>query len=440
MIAKKIIVSGAGAGGLMAAGRAAEMGVRVTLLEKMERPAKKLLISGNTRCNVSNSRSLEDFIPMYGVNGRFLYHAFNHFFREDLTGLLAKHGVMTATEADGRIFPASGKASDVVLALMRYAGEYGAGIGTGSRVTAIATSNGRVSGVQTVDNDYQADAVVLATGGASYPHTGSSGEGYKIVEALGHTIVRLRPALAPLVLEEQNDTKALRGISLRNIRLTSFACPAEQIDIRRIPRQLAGRGVAGPLPRHPVIESRQGDIIFTHYGISGPAALLMSLPIVDTLLSGKTAAISIDLLPQQTIEQTMKELQAQFSKYSSRQLHNVLESFVTARAASLIMERAGIAADKKAGQVSATERSSLAAQIKGLNFNVKSVRPLAEAMVTAGGISLEEIDPHTMESRLVKGLFFCGEVMDIDADTGGYNLQAAFSTGYLAGESAARSL
>ena len=437
MSARRVVVIGAGAGGLMAAGRAAQLGADVTLLEKMESPGNKLRISGNTRCNLSNSRSIDQFIPMYGSNGKFLYSAFHAFFRDGLLELLMKYDVPTSCEADGRIFPASGRASDVVRALARFATENGARMVTGSRVTGIATASGCVTEVQTINASYPADAVVLATGGASYPHTGSTGDGYRLAQSVGHTVIKPRPALAPLVLADPEAAGALQGISLADTKLTSLACPASQIDISLIPRQDAGRGIAGRKAVPPVIESRSGSIVFTHYGISGPAALLMSLAINDTLAAGGPVSLNIDLLPGLSRETLEKELQRQFSEHGRKLLHNVLCTFMTARIAEVILQRSGLPADRKSGQVSTAERRSLAEYLKSLRFDVKCTRPLAEAMVTAGGICLAEIEPRGLQSRLVRGLYFCGEVMDIDADTGGYNLQAAFSTGHLAGSSAA---
>jgi predicted flavoprotein YhiN len=436
MSEKQVVVIGAGAGGLLAAGRAAELGAQVTLLEKMERPGKKLLVSGNTRCNLSNSRSLEDFIPMYGENGKFLYSAFHRFFRDELVSLLKGYGVTIADEADGRIFPASGKAADVAGALVRYAVEKGARLITGSRVTGIEVIDGRVKEVQAIGADYPADAVILATGGASYPQTGSTGDGYAMAERLGHTIIRTRPALSPLILAEEDLAKELQGLSLPDIKLTALACVAAAIDANLLPEKDTGRGLPGRKPRPPIIESRTGDIIFTHYGISGPAALQMSLAIADALAGGP-ASLSIDLLPAFSRDSFENALQEQFDNHGGRLLHNVLASFINVKIAGIIAGACAIPPDKKAGQISVEERKSLAGMVKSFRFNVRGTRPLAEAMVTAGGVSLPEIDPRSMGSKLVKGLYFCGEILDIDADTGGYNLQAAFSTGYLAGESAA---
>jgi len=253
---------------------------------------------------------------------------------------------------------------------------------------------------------------------------------------LGHTIVKLRPALVPLVVEETEKAAALHGISLQNVRLTSFACPAQDIDISRLPVHDCGRGIEGRRPRPPLIERRGGGLIFTHYGVSGPAVLLMSLAIAEALESGPVS-LSIDLLPATGKKQLADELQEAFDRHGSRFIKNILEELVPGRVAASVLENAGVNPEIKAGRVSAHQRQAISSFLKDLRFNIRKTRPLAEAMVTAGGVSLAEVDPRTMESRLVKGLYFCGEVLDLDADTGGFNLQAAFSTGFLAGESAA---
>ena len=296
-LSKRVIVIGAGAGGMMAAGRAAELGARVLLLEKTDGLAKKLLISGKTRCNVSNSRSIEEFIAMYGANGRFLYRAFSRFFRDDLLDFLKRYGVTTKIEDDGRVFPASDDARDVVRAFERYMREHGVELRNNAKVTAITVAGGCVTGVQTAGEAYPAQAVILATGGSSYPGTGSSGDGYRIAAALGHTITRLRPALVPLVVREDALAKSMQGVSLSNIRLTAYQCAASEIDTAKTPRCDCGRGISGKKPAAPVIESRSGELMMTHSGIGGPTTLLMSLAIVDALERGPVS-VSIDLIPE----------------------------------------------------------------------------------------------------------------------------------------------
>lgn len=321
-------------------------------------------------------------------------------------------------------------------ALRQYMADHRVEVITGSSAAEIAAGDGRVTAVRTQNKTYQADAVVLACGGASYPQTGSTGDGYLMTSNLGHRVVKIRPALVPLLLLEKAAVKALQGISLRGVRLTSFSCRAVDIDPEHVPGKDTGRGISAKAARPPVIESRCGDIIFTHFGISGPAVLLMSLAVVDALERGPVS-ISIDLIPGQSRNQLQAALQEEFTRHGRRNISNIVRQFIPERMAGPFLEMAQIMPEKRANQINAIERDTILRSLKSLTFNVAGARPLAEAMVTAGGVSLEEINPRTMESRLVKGLYFCGEVMDIDADTGGYNLQAAFSTGWLAGESAA---
>jgi len=421
---------------MIAAGCAAQKGARVTLLEKMEHPGKKVLISGNTRCNLTNTLGIEGFVSMYGGNGKFLYPAFTRFFREELLALLTRYGVRTLVGPGGRVFPASGQAADIVQALQQYLAENTVNIVTGTRVAEIETIKGCAAAVKTAGESYPADAVVLATGGLSYPQTGSSGDGYRMAAALGHTIVKPRPALVPLVVEETEKAVGLQGISLQEIRLTSFAFPAGEIDILRIPGHECGRGTGGRRPRPPIIESRRGGLVFTHYGVSGPAVLLMSLAVAEALESGP-ASLTIDLLPATGHKQLAEELQSAFDRHGSRFTQNILEELVPGRVAATVLDTAEVHPEIRAARVSAHQREIISRTLKDLRFNIRKTRPLAEAMVTAGGVSLTEVDPRTMRSKLVRGLYFCGEVLDIDADTGGFNLQAAFSTGWLAGESAA---
>ena len=440
MTSARIIVVGGGAGGLMAAGRAAERGARVLLLEKTDRLAQKVLISGRTRCNVTNELDLAGFLSMFGPNGRFLRNAFHRFFRDDLLAFLARYGVETKTEAGGKVFPASDDARDVVRALERYVRDGGVEVGAGVRVTGIEVADGRVRGVRTEGGTFAADAVVLATGGASYPGTGSSGDGYGMAAAAGHRIVKLRPALVPLVVREADLARRMQGVSLEGVRVTAWQCAAEAIDPARTPAYDSGRGIARR-PRPPVIESRSGNVMMTHNGLGGPATLLLSLAAVDALEQG-AVSVSVDLRPDLDLAGLRQWLQAQLVEHGRRTGRGVLRAILPPKMADPLLELARLPAEKVAHQVTAEERDRLALLLKALRFNV--VGPLsmtsqsaAAAIVTAGGVALDEIDPRTMASRLVAGLFLCGEVMDLDADTGGYNLQAAFSTGFVAGDSVA---
>ena len=421
---------------MMAAGRAAESGASVLLLEKTGHPGNKILISGKSRCNLTNSKELDDFIAMYGPNGRFLYSAFHHFFRDDLLALLKRHGVETKTERGGRVFPASDDARDVVKTLERYMADHNVQLRTDTPVTGIQVAKGLVVGVQTERETLSATAVIIATGGSSYPQTGSTGDGYRLAAALGHTITKLRPALVPLVVQEIPQAKSMQGVSLRNARLTTYQCPASEINPLLTPNYDCGRGISGRQPSRPVIESHMGEMIFTHFGIGGPVTLLMSLAIVDALENGPVS-VSIDLKPALDEKQLRQRLQRDFDSHSKRSYHNILKGLLPQKMVDPIVEMTAIPSDKLGHEINAEERERLLSLLKSLRFNIKGPLPMASAMVTAGGISLKEIDPRTMASRLVEGLYCCGEALDLDGDTGGYNLQAAFSTGYVAGEQAA---
>ena len=436
MADRRVVVIGAGASGMMAAGRAAELGAEVLLLEKMRRPGKKILISGRTRCNLTNARELDDFIAMYGPNGRFLYSAFGRFFRDDLLAFLQQYAVETKAEPDGRIFPASDDAREVVTALRRYIADRGVRSKTGVRATTLQVEAGRATGVQTEQGMYRATAVILATGGASYPGTGSTGDGYRMAEAVGHTLVKLRPSLVPLAVHEVELARSMQGVSLRNVRLTAYRCRAEEIDPSLTPTTDVGRGTGHDRAPGQVIESRLGDMVMTHFGIGGPITLQMSLAVVDAMENGPVS-VSIDLQPTVNEKQLHQQLQKDFERHGKRSYRRFLAELLPHRMVEPFVEMSGIPPDKNGSRISAEERARLVGLLKSLRFNIKGPLAIEAAMVTAGGVSLKDVNPRTMASRLVAGLFFCGEVLDLDADTGGYNLQAAFSTGYVAGEEAA---
>ncbi|MDD5167304.1 MAG: NAD(P)/FAD-dependent oxidoreductase [Syntrophales bacterium] len=433
---KRIIVIGAGAGGMMAAGRAAAAGAHVLLLEKMTRPGEKILITGKSRCNLTNSKDLKDFISMYGGNGPFLYHAFHTFFRDDLLSFLSSYGVETKTERGGRIFPVSDRAEDVVEAFLRDLKAHGVDLHGQTSVTGIRADKGGVRGVETEDGFIPAEAVIVATGGSTWPGTGSSGDGYRMAAKVGHRIIPLRPALVPLVVEEIDLARAMQGISLRNVRLTAFGCTKEEIDPARTPSLDVGRGISGKRPRKPVLESRFGEMLFTHFGIGGPITLLMSLSVVDALKK-QPVSVSIDLKPALSYELLHKRLQGDLDSHGKKSWRGIKEGLLPSGMVLPCLSVAGIDPEKQAHQASAQERTAAVNLLKSLRFQIKSSLPLSSGIVTAGGVALDEVDPRTMASRKVAGLFFCGEVLDIDADTGGYNLQAAFSTGYVAGQAAA---
>lgn len=431
-----VIVIGGGAAGLMAAGRSGLCGAKVLLLEKTDGCGRKIQVSGKTRCNLTNAADLKDFIAMYGKNGRFLYSAFHHFFRPELLKFLESYGVATKLERGGRIFPVSDDARDVVRALERYLADNHVEIKLNITVTAIQKKKAGLFEVSTSGDMYAAKAVILATGGASWPQTGSTGDGYKISSRLGHNIVELKPALVPLIVEEIDLAKSMEGLSLRNVRATAFRGRAQEIDAKLTPQVNYGRGEK-KTPRAPVIESRFGEVLLTHFGLAGPVILLMSLAVVEALADGPVS-ILIDLKPALSREQLRVRLQKDFDGSGKRKISEIMKAYLPAKMIEPFLALAALNSNKQAHQINAGEREAIIEHLKALRFNIKSALPLARAIVTAGGVSLSEIDPRTMASKLIPGLYFCGEVMDLDADTGGYNLQAAFSTGYIAGENAAQ--
>jgi predicted flavoprotein YhiN len=419
----------------MAAGRAAQLDVRVLLLEKTDSCGKKILVSGKTRCNLTNSAELKDFISMYGDNGRFLFSAFHNYFRPELLDFLNNYGLATKVERGGRIFPVSDDAHDVVRVFKKYLAANKVQIKLNTTVTGITIQDSAVCGIKTQNGNNRCKAVILATGGATWPSTGSTGDGYKISAELGHNIVRLKPALVPLIVHEQKLAQSMQGVSLRNVRATAFQGKAAAVDSALTPDCSYGRGEKKS-PRPPVIESRFGEMIFTHFGLGGPIILLMSLSVVEAL-EKDPVSILIDLKPALTREQLHKRMQKDLDKSSKKKISSIMKEYLPSKMIEPFIELTGIDKEKLAHQITALEREKIIELLKALRFNIKSPLPLEKAIVTAGGVALDEIDPRTMASKLIDGLYFCGEVMDIDADTGGYNLQAAFSTGYVAGEKAA---
>ncbi|MFH1148559.1 MAG: NAD(P)/FAD-dependent oxidoreductase [Pseudomonadota bacterium] len=404
-----ILVIGGGASGLMAAGRAAECGARVTVLEKMPRLGLKLGLTGKGRCNVTNASSLTDYTAGFHPDGRFLTNALNRFFWTDMIAFLEKWKVTTVVERGNRVFPASNRALDVVSALLRYTKANGVKILKGIEVKRILTERNRVKGADTNQGIFPADRVILATGGASYPQTGSTGDGFRIAAELGHGVTKIRPYLIPLVVKEEY-VKDLQGLSLKNVKVTVY------VDGKRVGDEF-------------------GEMIFTHFGVSGPIILTLSGTVVDRLGAGKVE-ISICLKPALDAGMLDARLKREFTDQGKKGFKNILPALVPKRLAEIIPVLSGIPSDKKGGQITAEERRRLAAFLHDWRLNVTGARPLSEAIITAGGVLTKEINPITMESKRIKGLYFCGEVVDLQARTGGFNLQMAFTTGWIAGESA----
>lgn len=405
---KRVVVIGGGAAGLMAAVIAGREGAKVTLLEKMNYVGKKMGITGKGRCNITNACDMSDFIKNTPGNGKFLYGAYERFTNEDLLQLLHDAGLETKVERGGRVFPASDSALDVRNTFMKLMKHYGVDVHLEEPVKKLLVDDGVVTGVVTDRETYHADAVVIATGGKSYPATGSTGDGYILAAQVGHKITDIRPSLVPIVTEE-SWVKDLMGISLRNVELSVVA-------------------------KNKVQAKMFGEMMFTHFGITGPIVLSLSHT-VGKLMRKKnigTIGLDINLKPALSPETLDKRLQKDFDLYSKKQLINGMKDLLPSRLIPLIIELAGIDPQKPINQISKEERQQIGYMLQHMPLTVKGLRLVEEAIVTAGGISLKEFNPKTMESKLVKGLYGAGEVLDIDAFTGGYNLQAAFSTGYVA--------
>lgn len=405
---KRVVVIGGGAAGIMAAVIAGREGAKVTILEKMNYVGKKMGITGKGRCNITNACDMSDFIKNTPGNGKFLYGAYERFTNEDLLQLLHDAGLETKVERGGRVFPASDSALDVRNTFMKLMKHYGVDVHLEEPVKKLLVDDGVVTGVVTDKETYHADAVVIATGGKSYPATGSTGDGYILAAQVGHKITDIRPSLVPIVTEE-SWVKDLMGLSLRNVELSVVA-------------------------KNKVQAKMFGEMMFTHFGITGPIVLSLSHT-VGKLMRKKnigTIGLDINLKPALSPETLDKRLQKDFDLYSKKQLINGMKDLLPSRLIPLIIELAGIDPQKPINQISKEERQQIGYMLQHMPLTVKGLRPVKEAIVTAGGISLKEFNPKTMESKLVKGLYGAGEVLDIDAFTGGYNLQAAFSTGYVA--------
>ena len=414
----QVVVVGGGAAGLMAAGQAAAAGAEVLVLERMARLGTKLRITGKGRCNLTNMAAFDEFLAHFAFLGSegesryFLRNAFARFFAPDLVAFFEGLGVETVVERGERVFPASNDAHQVAEALAGFARQQGARVRFQSRVEDLLYEGGRVQGVSLQGGErLSVGAVIVATGGASYPKTGSSGDGYKLADGVGHTIVPIRPALVPLVIAGP-EPRAMMGLSLRNVEVSLL---------------LDG------------VESARdfGEMLFTHYGVSGPIILTLSGPAVALLGRGQLE-MSINLKPALSPEKLDARLLRDLDRYGKRAYRNVLKGLLPQKMIDVVVARTGIPPDKPAHQITSEERGRLRGLLHDFRLTVTGHRPLDEAIVTAGGVDTREIDPRTMASRLVKGLYFAGEVLDVQADTGGYNLQAAFSTGYVAGQAAAR--
>ena len=402
----RVAVIGGGAAGQIAAIKAAENGHSVTLLEQNEKLGKKLFITGKGRCNVTNAADREGFFRHVVRNPRFLYSAYAKFDNASVMSLIETAGVPLKIERGQRVFPASDHSSDILKALERTLRARGVSVRLNTRVSAILTSGGAVSGIRVGETVEPFDAVILATGGLSYPSTGSTGDGFRFAEALGHTVIPPKGSLVPLETEEHWCAE-LSGLTLKNVTLTAFRNGRE-------------------------VYSELGEMLFTHFGVSGPLVLSCSALIAE---APEGTLLSIDLKPGLSEEQLDARLLRDLAANAKKTFSGALYGLLPQKLLGIVLETAGIDGTSQAGNCTKAQRRALVETLKGLKLHVTQARPIAEAIVTRGGVSVREVNPSTMESRKIANLFFAGEILDTDAFTGGFNLQIAWSTGALAGSS-----
>lgn len=403
-----VVVLGGGPAGMIAAGTAASMGRKTIIIEKNEKLGKKLFITGKGRCNVTNAADYDEFMKNIPKNSKFFYSSFNNFSNNDLIELFESLGLKTKVERGGRVFPVSDKSNDVIKALERYLHKYNVEVKLNSKLLNVKQEDGAVKGVLLDNGQFiECSSVIVCTGGVSYPQTGSTGDGYEIARSAGHTINELMPSLVPLIAKDAF-IKDLQGLSLKNVAIKAIA-------------------------EEKLVYEDFGEMLFTHYGLSGPIILSASFYVSDYLRKKKEIRISIDLKPALSEEELDKRIVRDFEKNTNKQFKNSLDELLPQKLIPVIIALSGIDEAKEVHQITKLERKAFVKFLKGLNVNISGIRPIEEAIVTSGGINLKEINPKTMESKLVKSLYFAGEVIDLDAFTGGFNLQIAFSTGYVAG-------
>ena len=410
-----VVVIGGGPAGMLASISSAQEGNKVILLEKNDILGKKILITGKGRCNITSSLEISDFINNVPGNGRFLYSAFENFNNTDIIELLKKEGVNVKEERGNRIFPVSDRAEDVRFALEKATRDAGVQVKLNTKVTGIEVENGSVKKVNFEGGSVCTDKVILATGGKSYPLTGSTGDGYKIAEKVGHTIKNVRGSLVPLIAEKSVCSK-MQGLSLRNVGIVLY-------DIEKDKK----------------IYSDFGEMLFTHFGVSGPTILsgsahLLRYKEIDKKIADKKIILKIDLKPALSFEQLDARVLRDFTEVKNKQFKNSLDKLLPRKMIDVIIDKSKINPEKHVNEITREERLNLVKLLKDFEVRIDGFRPVEEAIVTAGGVNVKEINPKTMESKLVSGLYFAGEIIDVDAYTGGFNLQIAYSTGFTSGK------
>lgn len=408
-----VIVIGAGPAGIIAAGRAAQLGARVLLVEKMNRPGRKLLITGKGRCNITYDGPISDYWANIFPNPRFLKNAFNSFFKDDILKILHDQGVKTTTERGQRVFPISNDAGEVLHALMQWMGSKNITILYKTKCQSLIIKEGELVGVRAVSDEdtgeYLSKSIIICTGGKSYPATGSTGDGYELARQAGHTITPATPALVPLTTTGDIATK-LQGLGLKNVNVSVWS------DGRKSGEEF-------------------GELMFAHYGLTGPVILTLSRQIVQLLSNGHKVEVHIDLKPALDEQKLDTRLLRDINEHGKKQLENIFKLWLPNSLIPVFLEILAIDGRKLCNQLSAKERRSIMFLMKDFRFEITGHMGFKEAIITAGGVLTKEISSKTMESKIIPNLFFAGEVLDIDANTGGFNLQIAFSTGWLAGQS-----
>ena len=411
----KVLVIGGGPAGMMAAISSAESGNEVIILEKMQQLGKKLLITGKGRCNITSSLDMEEFIKNTPGNGRFLYSCYKQYTNQDIINFLKQEGLEVKEERGNRVFPVTDKSIDVLKCFAKKIKELGIKVKYNTKVEEILVENNNVVGVIAEGNKIKADKVILATGGKSYPLTGSTGDGYKLAKKVGHTITKIQPSLVPLESYNKDICQSLQGLSLKNVKI--------QIE---------------DVEENKNIYEDFGEMIFTHFGVSGPTILsgsahLLRYKKIEVKLKNKKIILKIDLKPALTEEKLDERILRDFSKQQNKQFKNSLNELLPQKLISTVIEKSKIKPDKKINEITKEERKTIVKLLKEFSIKIKGFRPIEEAIITSGGISIKEINPKTMESKIIKGLYFAGEIIDVDSYTGGFNLQIAYSTGYVAG-------